>query len=165
LRDISPIVVKAYDVPGLKYDLLSVKGLNKRGYAVYHHPNPEESGVYAIINKKTDKAKSFPCMSKHSSIFYLKLEQMSVKHFEKQSGYELWHLRLENAAFRNIRDTIKCVNGLESLGHMICNTHVKCPSCMIGKETLEDSPKANTVIAKTTLSSAYGFVFIISQIH
>ncbi len=86
-----PIVVKAYVAPGLKYDLLSVKGLNKCGYAVFHHPDPEESGVYAVINKKTDKAKSFLFMSEHSSLFNLKLEQMSAKHFQKQSGYELWH--------------------------------------------------------------------------
>ncbi len=69
LGEIRPIVVKAYVVPGLKYDLLSVKGLNKCGYAVFHHPDPEESGVYAVINKKTDKAKSFPFMSEHSSRF------------------------------------------------------------------------------------------------
>ena len=54
-------------------------------------------------------------MSEHSSLFYLILEQMSAKHFDKQSGYELWHQRLGHASFRNIRDTIKCVNGLESL--------------------------------------------------
>ena len=57
------MVVKAYVVAGLKYDLLSVKGLNKCGYAVYHHPDPEESGVYAIINKNIDKANSFPSKS------------------------------------------------------------------------------------------------------
>ena len=69
LGEIRPIVVKAYVVPGLKYDLLSVKGLNKCGYAVYHHPDPEEAGVFALINNKMDKAKSFPFMSEHSSLF------------------------------------------------------------------------------------------------
>ena len=73
---------------------------------------------------------------------------MSAKHFEKQSGYELWHRRLGHASFRNIRDTIKCVNGLESLKHMTCDTHIKCPSCMIGKATLEDLPKTKKVITK-----------------
>ena len=151
LGEIRPIVVKAYVVPGLKYDLLSVKGLNKCGYAVFHHPDPEESGVYAVINKKTDKAKSFPFMSEHSNLFYLKLEQMSAKRFEKQWGYELWHRRLGHASFRNIRDAIKCVNGLESLKHMTCDTHVKCPSCMTGKAfkaSLEDLPKTKKVITK-----------------
>jgi hypothetical protein len=42
LGEIRPIAVKAYVVPGLKYDLLSVRGLNKCGYAVFHHPDPEE---------------------------------------------------------------------------------------------------------------------------
>ena len=121
------IVVKVYVVPGLEYDLSSVKGLNKCGYAAYHHPDPEESGVFALTNNKMDKAKSFPFMSEHSIFLYLKLERMSAKHFEKQSGYELWHRRLGHASFRNIRDTIKCAIGLESLKHMTCDTHVKCP--------------------------------------
>ena len=84
LGEIRPIVVKAYVVPGLKYDLLSVKGLNKCGYDVYHHPDPEELGVFALTNHKMNKTKSFPFMSEHSILFYLKLEQMSAKHFEKQ---------------------------------------------------------------------------------
>ena len=40
------------------------------------------------------------------------------------------------------------MNGLESLKYMTCETHVKCPSCMIGKATLEDLPKAKKVITK-----------------
>ena len=69
LGEIRPIVVKAYVVPGLKCDLLSVKGPNKCGYAVYHHPDPEESGVFALINNKMDNAKSFPFMSEHLCVF------------------------------------------------------------------------------------------------
>ena len=86
MGEIRPIV-KAYFVPGLKYDLLLVKGLNKCGYAVCH-PDSEESGVFVLINNKMHnlKAESFPFLSEHSSLFYLKLEQMSAKHFEKQ-----WH--------------------------------------------------------------------------
>ncbi len=34
LGKIRPIVVQAYVVPGLKHDLLSVKGLNQSGYRV-----------------------------------------------------------------------------------------------------------------------------------
>jgi hypothetical protein len=84
LGEICPIVDKAYVVPRLKYDLLSVKGLKKCGYKVCHQQDPEELGIHAIINKKTDKAKSFPFMIEHSSPFNLKLEQTSAKHFEKQ---------------------------------------------------------------------------------
>ena len=58
LGEIRPIVVKAYVVPGLKHDLLSVKGLNQAGYRVIHDEDEEESGVFTVIN--------FPFMSEHS---------------------------------------------------------------------------------------------------
>ena len=105
-------------VPGLKYDLLSVKGLNQAGYAVSHHPDPEQSGVHAMINNKIDKSKSFPFISEPSYLFYLKLEQMCSKQFEKQSGYELWHRRLGHASNQTIQETINCAIGLESLKKM-----------------------------------------------
>ena len=72
LGETRPIIVKAYVVPGLKHDLLSVEGLNLAGYAVNHHPDPEQSGVYAVINNKINKSKSFPFISEHSNLFYLK---------------------------------------------------------------------------------------------
>ena len=147
LGEIRPIIVKAYVVPGLKYDLLSVKGLNRAGYAVSHHPDPEQSGAYAVINNKIEKSKSFAFISEHSNLFYLKLEQMSAKQFEKQSGYELWHRRLAHASNRNIRETTKCAHGLESLKKMTFETHTKYPPCMIGK-ALEDFPKAKHPINK-----------------
>jgi hypothetical protein len=40
------------------------------------------------------------------------------------------------------------VNGLESLKHITCDTHVKCPWSIIGKATLEDLPKTKKVITK-----------------
>jgi hypothetical protein len=98
LGEIRPIVVKAYIVPGLKHDLLSVKGENQDGYRVIHDEDEEESGVFAVINKKIDKAKSFPFMRKQPNFFSLKLEQMSATQFEKQSRYELWHRRLGHSS-------------------------------------------------------------------
>ena len=47
-----------------------------------------------------------------------------------------------------IRETIKCAIGLESLKKMTFETYVKCPSCMIGKATLENFPKAKRPINK-----------------
>jgi hypothetical protein len=35
-------------VPGLKHDLLSVKGLNQSGYRVIHDEDEDESGVFAV---------------------------------------------------------------------------------------------------------------------
>ncbi len=40
--EIQPLVVKAYVVPGLNYDLLLVNVLNQAGYAVHHHQDPEQ---------------------------------------------------------------------------------------------------------------------------
>jgi hypothetical protein len=89
LGETLPIIVKAYVVPGLKHDLLYVKGLKKAGYSVHHHSDPEQSEVYAVISNKIDKSKSFPFISEHSNLFYLKLEQMSARQFRKLSGYEI----------------------------------------------------------------------------
>ncbi len=88
---IKPVVVKGYIVPLLLHDLLSAKGLNKSGYRVIHDADEMISGVYAVINKKIDQAKSFAFMSEHSSLFYLRVEQMKEEQFDKQSSYELWH--------------------------------------------------------------------------
>ena len=65
LGKIRPFVVKAYVVPGLKHDLLSVKGLDQSGYRVIHDEDEEESGVFAVIN--------FPFMSEHSQSFLSKI--------------------------------------------------------------------------------------------
>ena len=57
------------------------------------------------------------------------------------AGYELWHRRLGHCSNRNIRDTIHHSAGLEELMSRKFDPHMKCPSCMIGKSTLEDLPK------------------------
>ena len=65
LGKIRPIVVRAYVVPGLIHNSLSVKGLKQSGYRVIRDVDEEESGVFAVINKKIDKSKSFPLMGKY----------------------------------------------------------------------------------------------------
>ena len=80
--------MKAYIVPGLRYDLLSAKGLNKAGYRVLHDEDEHKSGIYAVI-KKIDPSRSFAFMSGHSICFYLKIEQTNAQQFEKQTGYNL----------------------------------------------------------------------------
>ncbi len=54
--------------------------MNKVGYNVVHDEDDMESGVYAVLNKKIDPAKSFTFMSEYSSLFYLKIEQMNEQH-------------------------------------------------------------------------------------
>ena len=85
---ICQITTKAFICPKLRTDLLSVKGLNFQGQSVVHHPDHEESGIFPILNGKTDKSKSFAFMSEHSTLFYLKAELMSAQQFGKSSGYE-----------------------------------------------------------------------------
>jgi hypothetical protein len=78
-------------------------------------------------------------MSEHSN-FSLKLEQMSETQFEKLSEYELWHRRLGHSLNRNIRSSVKWNTGLEDLKRLTYEEHLKFPSCVIGKATLEDFP-------------------------
>ena len=136
-----PITTKTYIVKNLKHDLLSGKGLNKAGYRVIYDEDPEESGVYAVNDGKICKSKSFPFMGEHSNLFYLKTEPLTAHQFGKMSGYELWHRRLGHCSNRNIRDSIHHSAGLEGLMPKKFESHAKCPSCMIGKSTMEDLPK------------------------
>ncbi len=96
--------------------------------------------------------------------FYLKIEQMNVQQFEKQSGYELWHRRMAHSTNQKIRDSISCTIGMESLIGQKYESHVKCPSCMIGKATLEDFPSLKKESGTAIVSNQHGFIFIISQI-
>jgi hypothetical protein len=82
---------------------------------VIHDEDGMKSGVYIVINRKIDTAKSFALMSEHSNLLYLKIEQMNAQQFEKQSGYELWHRRMAHSTNQNIRESIPCTTGMESL--------------------------------------------------
>ena len=134
-----PLTTKTYIVKNLKHDLLSGKALKKAGYRVIYDEDPEESGVYAVLDGKICKSRSFSFMSdsEHSSLFYLKTEPLTTQQFGKMSGYELWR----HCTNRKIRDTIHHFAGLEDLMSKKFESHVKCPSCMIGKSTLQDLPK------------------------
>ena len=70
--EIRLITTKACICPKLKTDLLSVKSLLFQGYSVVHHPDTDESGIFPIIDWKTDKSQSFAFMSEHSTLFLSK---------------------------------------------------------------------------------------------
>jgi hypothetical protein len=50
LGEVQLIIVKAYIqvVPAMQHDLLSVRGLNKAGYAVNHHPDPDSRTICSV---------------------------------------------------------------------------------------------------------------------
>jgi hypothetical protein len=59
------VTTRAFVTPGLRHDLLSVKGLNRQGYCVIQHSDPEVSGIHPVFNGQIDKSKSFAFMSEH----------------------------------------------------------------------------------------------------
>ncbi len=68
---------------------------------------------------------------------------MDWTRFDAATGYKVWHQLLEHVPFWNIEKTIQHSIGLESLvGKKYPNNH-KCPSCMIGKSTLETPTGSN----------------------
>jgi hypothetical protein len=54
---------------------------------------------------------------------------MSATQFETQLGYELWH-----STKQKIRVSMKWNSGLEELKQLTYENHVKCQSCMFGKQ-------------------------------
>ncbi len=98
---IRPIVVKAYIVLAFRHNLFSARCLNKLEYRVIHDEDEMESGVYAVINKKINHAKSFAFLREQSS-FKPENRAMNVQQFEKQSGYELWQRKMEHSTNQNI---------------------------------------------------------------
>jgi hypothetical protein len=87
--ELRPITTKTFVVNKLKHDLLSGKMLNKAGYRIILDEDPEESGVYAVNDEKICVSKSFPFMSEHKNLYYLKTEPLTLRQFGKMSGYEL----------------------------------------------------------------------------
>ena len=55
-----------------------------------------------------------------------------------ESGYEMWRRRLGYVPYKNIEQTIVHLIGLEDLVGKKHPKDQKCPSCMIGKSTLEN---------------------------
>jgi hypothetical protein len=139
--ELRPITTKTYIVKDLKHDLLSGKMLNKAGYRIILDEDPEESRIFAVNDGKICKPKSFPFMDSLTNLYYIKSEPICLRQFGKMSGYELWHRRLGHCTNRNIRETITHSTGLEDLRSRTFDEHTKCPSCMIGKSTLEDLTK------------------------
>jgi hypothetical protein len=86
--EIRPLTTKAFIVPSLRSDLISVKSLNRQGYGAIHDPDPEQSGIYPIFNGKIDKLKSFAFMSEHSNLFTSKQKPCRRNNLARPQVYE-----------------------------------------------------------------------------
>ncbi len=99
--------------------------------------------------------------------FLPEIEQMNEQQFEKQSGYEL-HQRMAHSTNQNIRESISCTTGMESLIGQKWKYHVKCPC----KESIMHDWKSYNLrlsfIEKesgtTIVSNQHGLIFIICQV-
>ena len=56
------VTTRAFIISGLRHNFQSLKackGLDRQGYCVLQHPDPEESAIYPVSNGQTDKSKYF----------------------------------------------------------------------------------------------------------
>ena len=88
---------------------------------------------------RTTLPKSIEFISEH--LFYLQTENMDWTTFDALTGYDQWHRRLGHTPHQNIKDTINYSMGIEGLVGKKFKQEEKCPSCMIGKSTLENYPE------------------------
>ena len=80
-------------------------------------------------------------MGNLTNLYYIKTEPICLLQFGKMSEYDLWHQRLSHCTNQNIKETLIHSTGLEDLRSKTFDEHAKCPSCMIGKSSLEELPK------------------------
>ena len=145
MGEVKPITVQAIFVTGLPQDLLGGKSLNQENIRIILDKNSDVCGVYPLDeDDEQHYQESFGFISepgRPTDLFYLQTEQMDWTKFDHQLGYNLWHCRLAHAPKQNIKDTIEHSIGLEGLVGKRFDQDEKCPSCMLGKSTLENYPE------------------------
>jgi hypothetical protein len=144
MGEVKPITVRALYVRGLPQGLLGGKSLNRENIRLILDDDADICGIYPLDeNHEQHYQDSIEFISepgRATDLFYLQTEQMDWTSFEELSGYDLWHRRLGHTPHQNIKDTINHSIGLESLTGKSFKTDEKCPSCMMGKSTLENYP-------------------------
>ncbi len=76
-----------------------------------------------------------------TDLFCLQTEQMEWTKVDRLSGFNLWYPRSAHAPRQNIKDTVEHSIGLEDLIGKRFDQNEKCPSCMVGKSTVENYPE------------------------
>jgi hypothetical protein len=79
-------------------------------------------------------------IEEQADLHYLQTKDMNWTTYDNLTGYDLWHRRLGHVPNRNIEQTIQHSIGLENLVGKKSKRDQNCPSCMLGKSTLENYP-------------------------
>ena len=139
--EVVTITTPALYVKSVHQDLLSGKACNRANIRIILDEDPDISGLYPLDEKKQQHIEeSIPFISEPTDLYLLKIEEMDWRKFHATNGYDLWHRRLMHCPNRNIRESIQHTKGMEKLLKYRFNDHDKCPSCMIGKSTKQDTP-------------------------
>jgi hypothetical protein len=95
-----------------------------------------------MMEKSADPNLAF--MSEHSSLYFLKTEQLTSSQFGTMSGYDAggWDI----ARNEIVETIIHHSSGLKCPMHKKFEPHMKCPYCM----SLEDLPKLKDRAKRTT---------------
>ena len=106
--------------------------------------DPDICRLYPLTkDKEQHYQESIEFIGEPTDLFYLQTEEMDWTRFNAATGYEVWHQRLVHVPFRNNEQTIQHSVGSEGLIWKRYPKDHKCPSCMIGKRTLENYPGSN----------------------
>jgi hypothetical protein len=135
------ISVPALFVRGLHQDLIGGKAVNNLNIPVILDADPDICRLYPLTkDKEQNHQDSIEFIGEPTDLFYLQTKEIDGTRFNAATGYEVWHQRLGHVQFRNIEQTIQHSIGLKSLVGKKYQKDHKCPSCMIGKSTLEYYP-------------------------
>jgi len=144
MGETKPITVPALYVRGLPQDLLGGKSLTRQNIRVILDDDADIGGIYPLDEDCNphyqDSFEFINDPARDTDLFYLQTEKMDCTTLDDLTGYDLWHRRLGHIPHQNIKDTICYSFGLEDLAKRQFKPDEKCPSCMIGKSTLENYP-------------------------
>ena len=141
MGDLVTITVTALFVKGLPQDLLGGKSVNRENIRVILDSDHDICGLYPLDKDHQQHYQdSIEFVEDQTDLYYLQTEDMDWTTYDNLTGYDLWHRRLGHVPNRNIEQTIQHSIGLENLIGKTCKRDQKCPSCMLGKSTLENYP-------------------------
>ena len=126
---------------GLPQDLIGEKAINKINIRVILDDDPDICGLYPLSKEKEHHYHNQLSLLVSTRIFSIcRPKKIDWTRLNAATGYEVWHQRLGHVPFRNIELTTQHSIGLEGLIRKRYPKDHECPSCMIGKSTLENYP-------------------------